>query len=216
MTTRDPHVVLLGDSIFDNHRYVTPGPDVVTQLRAQLPHRSSATLRAVDGAVTAGLGGQLRDIPAEATHLVVSIGGNDALQNADLLTQRVSNSAEALSAFAARLSRFESSYRDAIRRVIARGLPTTVCTIYNGNLDEAQATAARMGVALFNDVILRAALEQQVDVLELRHVCSEPADYANPIEPSVRGGLKIARAIAAIVSAQPTTPRYRRLWGAAV
>jgi lysophospholipase L1-like esterase len=214
MTTRDAHVVLLGDSIFDNHRYVTPGPDVVTQLRAQLSHQSSATLRAVDGAVTAGLSGQLRDIPPDATHLIVSIGGNDALQNADLLTQRVRNSAEALSAFAVRLTRFESSYRDAIGRVLARGVPTTVCTIYNGNLDEAEAPAARMGVALFNDVILRLALEHQVDVLELRHVCSEPADYANPIEPSVRGGLKIARAIAAIVLAQPTNPRHPRLWGA--
>src|SRR4051812_42542033 len=83
MTTHDPHVVLLGDSIFDNHRYVIPGGDVLTQVRAQLPHRATATLRAVDGAVTAGLSAQLRDLPADATHLFVSIGGNDALQNAD-------------------------------------------------------------------------------------------------------------------------------------
>ncbi len=31
------HVVLLGDSIFDNGVYVPGGPDVVTQLRAELP-----------------------------------------------------------------------------------------------------------------------------------------------------------------------------------
>jgi hypothetical protein len=37
--------------------------------------------------------------------------------------------------------------------------------------------------------------------IELRHVCTEPADYANPIEPSVRGGAKIARAIARAVGA---------------
>ncbi|HEX6372708.1 MAG TPA: hypothetical protein VF006_27555 [Longimicrobium sp.] len=33
-----PHVVLLGDSIFDNASYVAGGPDVVTHLRGELPH----------------------------------------------------------------------------------------------------------------------------------------------------------------------------------
>jgi hypothetical protein len=32
------HIVLLGDSIFDNKVYVGSGPDVVHQLREQLPH----------------------------------------------------------------------------------------------------------------------------------------------------------------------------------
>jgi hypothetical protein len=32
-------------------------------------------------------------------------------------------------------------------------------------------------------------------VIDLRLVCTEPADYANPIEPSSRGGEKIAQAI---------------------
>jgi hypothetical protein len=30
-------------------------------------------------------------------------------------------------------------------------------------------------------------------------VCDEPADYANPIEPSAQGGRKIARVIARVV-----------------
>jgi hypothetical protein len=38
-----------------------------------------------------------------------------------------------------------------------------------------------------------AALESQLhDALELRSICTEPADYANAIEPSGQGGLKIA------------------------
>ena len=47
-----PHLVLLGDSIFDNAAYTAGGPDVVTQLRAQLPPGWSATLAAVDGSHT--------------------------------------------------------------------------------------------------------------------------------------------------------------------
>jgi hypothetical protein len=31
------HLVLLGDSVFDNAAYVGGGPDVVAQLRARLP-----------------------------------------------------------------------------------------------------------------------------------------------------------------------------------
>jgi hypothetical protein len=37
-------------------------------------------------------------------------------------------------------------------------------------------------------------------LIDLRLVCNEDADFANPIEPSVRGGAKIATAIAALVA----------------
>jgi hypothetical protein len=45
-------------------------------------------------------------------------------------------------------------------------------------------------------VILRVAFELGIDVVDLRAVCSQPADYANPIEPSGEGGRKIADAVA--------------------
>jgi hypothetical protein len=54
----------------------------------------------------------------------------------------------------------------------------------------------RSGIALFNDCITRAAFCRHVPLIDLRLICTEAADYANPIEPSVRGGAKIARAIA--------------------
>ena len=67
------HVVLLGDSIFDNGAYVRRGePDVVAQLRTKLPRDWKATLCAVDGDVTAGVVRQLNRAPSDATHLVVS------------------------------------------------------------------------------------------------------------------------------------------------
>lgn len=73
------HIVLLGDSIFDNARYVPGGPSVVEHLRRALPAAWRATLLAVDGSVAADVVRQLADLPADATHLVVSAGGNDAL-----------------------------------------------------------------------------------------------------------------------------------------
>ncbi|HEY0493997.1 MAG TPA: SGNH/GDSL hydrolase family protein, partial [Candidatus Dormibacteraeota bacterium] len=73
------HVVLLGDSVFDNAAYVGGGPDVVTQLRQRLPSGWRASLLAVDGSVIASIAQQLARLPADASHLVISVGGNDAL-----------------------------------------------------------------------------------------------------------------------------------------
>jgi hypothetical protein len=210
------HVVLLGDSVFANAAYTHGGPDVLSHLRKILPVPWLATLCAVDGATTTDLPSQLTRVPADASHLVVSIGGNDALQNSDLLSLRVDSSAEALQAFAGRLAPFERAYRSAIRQVVALGHPTVVCSIYNGALEPGRAAIARLGVALFNDVILRTAMQLGLDILELRAVCTEPADYANPIEPSVQGGLKIARAIARVVGATTAgDAQLVRLWGLA-
>ena len=126
------HIILLGDSIFDNKAYTAGEPDVVTHLSQQLPASWRATLRAVDGATTNQLKAQCSHFPSDASHAVVSIGGNDAIMNSDLLDTPVSSSAESLLLFGQRVSLFESQYRAALGRVHALGLPITVCTIYNG------------------------------------------------------------------------------------
>jgi hypothetical protein len=128
--------------------------------------------------------------------VVISIGGNDALLNSDLLGTPVSSTAEALTLFGDRTSRFERAYRAAIEGALAMRRDTTVCTIYNGNLAAREAALARVALMMFNDVILRVAFERGLRVIDLRLVCTEAADYANPIEPSGGGGHKIARAIA--------------------
>jgi hypothetical protein len=190
------HVVLLGDSIFDNAAYTSGEPDVITHLRELLPHGWTATLCAVDGATASGVEGQLRCVPDDATRLVVAIGGNDALANIDLLSMQVSSSAQTLSAFDIRLTAFEKDYRRAIRAIVELHRPVTVCTIYNGALPGDEARLARTALTMFNDVILRTAFSERLDVIELRMVCNQACDYANPIEPSGEGGRKIAAAIA--------------------
>src|SRR5688500_2837812 len=137
------HVVLLGDSIFDNGAYTGGRPDVTTHLRALLPKPWKATLRAVDGATTARLRAQLVGGPNDASHLVVAVGGNDALQNSDLLSTPVVSSAETLWLFSDRLEAFAAAYGAAIDAVVALRLPTIVCTIYNGALEPEEAALAR-------------------------------------------------------------------------
>jgi lysophospholipase L1-like esterase len=198
-----PHVVLLGDSIFDNAAYVRGGPDVVAHLAAALPPGWRATLAAVDGAVIADVPRQLARVPADATHLVVSAGGNDALRHADLLERRAQSSPQVLGWLADARDAFEARYRAMLAAVLARGLPVTPCTVYNGNLGPPADRPASVALAVFNDAILRLAAERGLPALELRLVCTEPADYANPIEPSVRGGAKIARAIVGALGLVP-------------
>jgi hypothetical protein len=203
------HVVLLGDSIFDNAAYVN-GPDVIAQLRSALPGDWNATLLAVDGAVTTDVPRQLARLPDDSTDIVLSVGGNDALGHIGLLERRARNGAEALSWFADVAERFAVRYRGLLERVAERTSPAqsvTVCTIYNGNLEPELAGAATAALAIFNDAIARAARRHGFGVIELRDLFTDAADYANPIEPSIRGGAKIARAIAALVTDVAETAR---------
>jgi len=79
------HVVLLGDSIFDNGAYTSGGPDVVTQLRSLVSVSWTATLLAADGARIDDVARQVERLPSDASHLVLSVGGNDALAHSELL-----------------------------------------------------------------------------------------------------------------------------------
>jgi lysophospholipase L1-like esterase len=206
-----PHVALLGDSIFDNAAYVRGGPDVVTQLRATMPDGWTATLLAVDGDVIDGVARQLARLPADATHLVVSAGGNDALGHSDLLERRANSSPQVLGWLADAAGSFEKRYRRMLDALVARRLPLTLCTIYNGNLGEPTQRLATTALAVFDDVILRLAAERSLDVIELRLVCTESGDYANPIEPSMQGGAKIARAIARALATREAQARGARI-----
>jgi lysophospholipase L1-like esterase len=195
------HVALLGDSIFDNQVYVGSGPDVVHQLRERLPHGWKATLLAVDGDTTQGVPTQLASLPQDATHLIVSAGGNDALMQAGILVQSVVSVAETMCRMADVVAHFEASYRRMLDALLKHDLPTAVCTIYDPRFDEPmQQKVAVAGLCHFNDVILRCAIERGLPVLDLRLICNEYSDYANEIEPGVPGGAKIAAAVARLVT----------------
>lgn len=190
------HVVLLGDSIFDNGAYVAGAPDVVRQLRAALPAGWSASLLAVDGAVTADVGRQLAAVPSDTTLLVISAGGNDALGVSHLLGRPAGTGADAVLTLAQAQAAFAGRYEAMVEAATGLGRPTALCTIYNANFSGDEGTIIRSALALFNDAITRAAFARGLPLIDLRLICSEAADYANPIEPSERGGSKIASAIA--------------------
>lgn len=194
------HIVLLGDSIFDNKAYVSGEPDVVEHLRSMIPEDWQATLKAVDGSVVENVGVQLQRSPENATHFIVSSGGNDVLMNTDILNMKAHSAAEVFNVLADRISDFENNYRAMLETVAGRNIPTAVCTIYNPNFPEpAVQKVAVAALCAFNDAIIRQAILAGVPFLDLRLICSEKDDYANSIEPSSKGGRKIAAKILEVV-----------------
>jgi lysophospholipase L1-like esterase len=194
------HVVLLGDSIFDNGAYVHGCPDVVSQVRARLPQGWTASLLAVDGAVTSDVERQLGQLPADATHLIVSVGGNDALGASGVLAERANSVGGAVERLATARDRFAAAYDRMAAALLQCRVPAALCTIYDANYPEPQGKIIRTALTLFNDVITRAAFSRALPLVDLRLICNAPDDYANPIEPSVVGGDKIAAAIVQTIS----------------
>jgi lysophospholipase L1-like esterase len=199
-----PHLILLGDSIFDNGVYVPGGPDVVRQVRAALPAGWSASLLAADGAVTRSVAGQLARLPADASHLVVSVGGNDALGASHILGAPARTVGEAVAMLAETQDRFTQDYQQMLNGVLATGLPTALCTIYDTPPSAPNHRLIKAALSLFNDRITRAAFARALPLIDLRLICAEEGDYANPIEPSVQGGAKMAAAIAELLTGSAT------------
>ena len=194
------HIVLLGDSVFDNKAYVNGGLDVITHIRRQIPAGWKASLRAVDGSVVENVRKQTIDLPDDVTHLVVSAGGNDAILSAGILQQKVASSAEVLDKVADMAGDFEYHYREMLQEVLSLKKPTAVCTIYYPQIPDAfTQKIAVAALATFNDVIIRLAFLSGFPLIDLRLVCDENSDYANEIEPSEKGGGKIANAIVRLV-----------------
>jgi hypothetical protein len=165
------HIVLLGDSIFDNKYYVDGGLDVVSHLRQQLPAGWKATLRAVDGNVADDVHGQIINLPDDATHLIVSAGGNDALLNAGILQMRATSGAEVFDKLADISGAFEYQYRRMLQAVLNLQKPVAVCTIYYPRIPESFAQKiAVAALSSFNDVIIKQAFLAGLPLIDLRLV----------------------------------------------
>jgi hypothetical protein len=192
------HIVLIGDSIFDNSVYVEEGQDVISHLKSDLGRDHCATLLAFDGAVLNDVSSQLRHVShleLPATHLAVSCGGNDVLALAIALEGPTGNIFAAAQTLADWQADFREQYVRMIDAVQAIGLPVAVCTIYDAVPGLAGAHTACL--ALFNDIIIREAIARRLTILDLRLLCCDAADYSSvsAIEPSGQGGQKIAHAL---------------------
>jgi hypothetical protein len=167
----------------------------------------------MDGATTLSIPRQLKDLTG-VTHLVMSVGGNDALGDVSVLGARVGRVGDGLHVIELIRKKFQTQYIKALEMLCQTGLRAVVCTIYDRVpiLREPQ----RAALACFNDVITREAFLARVPVLDLRLLCREFTDYSkvSPIEPSDKGGNKIALAISQIVTAHDFSRGQSTIYGA--
>ena len=207
-------VALIGDLTLDNGHYVAGEPDVIAVLRTLLPMGWDALLLAKDGNVITDVAEQLRNLPQFATRIVLSVGGNDALRLAGIFSQRVNSVGEALAMLADERDTLAASYRAMLDAVLAHGLPTAICTIYEPAFPDARfRRLASIALAILNDCILREAFVRRLPAIDLRLVSSSDDDFVSVIEPSATGGAKIARAIARLLAEARFTGNCSEVFG---
>ena len=207
------HIVLLGDSIFDNSAYVNAGElDVPNQLKSLVDDDCKVTNLAVDGNVTRHINNQLKKLPADATHLSVSVGGNDGLGHLSIFNESVETMGEALQKMYLIGEGFKSEYSSMVDQVLSYDLPTVFCSIYYPRYDVKSLNRVEHYMStqtnkmvkqqivmaaetIFNDIITYEVFKRKLSMIDLRVLCDKDEDFANPIEPSCIGGLKIAHKI---------------------
>ena len=224
------HIVLLGDSIFDNISYVNSEElDVPNQLRSLVAHRSRVTNLAVDGHKIGHIKNQLNNMPSDTTNLFVSIGGNDGLGHLSIFNSHVNTIGEALQQMYRIGENFKKSYSEMVDLVLSYNIPTAFCSIYyprfdarslnrvqhymsaiqNGREIQEMAMAAE---TIFNDIITYEIFKRKIPLIDLRVLCDDDEDFANPIEPSCIGGMKIAKTISFIADKFDTNRHHREVY----
>jgi hypothetical protein len=190
------HIILLGDSVLDNGAYVPFNLDVTNMLRNRIPDGWKATLLARDGSMINDIIYQLQQLPDDASFLVLSVGGNDALSHADILSQRANSVSEVLLQLADMQDEFRNNYRKMLQNVLNLRLPTLICTIYYPRFPDPQIQKmSKLALSIFNDCIISEAIASRLRLIDLRMIFDDDKDYATPIEPSEKGGEKLAGAI---------------------
>jgi hypothetical protein len=142
--------------------------------------------------------GHVREIPEDATHVVISIEGAWAIEASGLLQGGTHTISEALETLAAAADAFEVVLGGMIAAAQETGLPTLVCTLVPARYTKpAQHRIASTALAIFNDRIMRRAVAARLSIVELRLVCNEDADYASATLLSRAGVRKAANVIRA-------------------
>ena len=191
-------VNLLGDSIIDNKIYVGPHELSVMEHLHNLSDDVINSI-AVDGHTTKDvIHAQLDLLPQYSTHQVLSIGGNDLLQNMYFLKNQERLTAnDVFEQSVGIMAPIKRRYQTIVEKLSLQNSNILLCTVYEGNLLNDPllydiALSSKAMVSMLNDIVYSTANTYNAEVLELRTIFTKPKDYASPIEPSHIGGSKFA------------------------
>ena len=189
------HVVLLGDALLDAYRSIdkTPGNFESSVLPGT---RDDEWKLSVVSAAEVTRMGPAHPLPKDATHAMIFIEGNHAIEQSGLLDQRQDAYGQTLEQLSLAADEFERTLERLIDVAQAARLVTMVCTMFQPNYkDPVRQRAACSALAVFNDRVTKRAAQARVALIDLRLICSDPEDYDKPTQLSKSGLQKAANVI---------------------
>ena len=176
------HIVLLGDSIFQNNNYVPKSKSVEYLLKEKLSIPS--LVLAQDNAIIYDIPKQYNSMPlnlnAKTTNLYISIGGNDLL---NLYEHNNTNN-----------SKLFNMVWEIYKKTILMLLDSTQCNIILTDIyfitDPNYSKYIPM-IKKWNSNLYQFADQHKLNVFKISKILTQPKDFTNSIEPSVIGGNKM-------------------------
>ena len=188
------HVVLLGDALLDAYKSIDKTPGKFED--ALLPGTRDQWKISVVSTAEIERAGPALVLPQNATHAIIFIEGNYAIEQSGLLHGSPDACAQTLDQLSLAADEFERTLERLIHVAQAARLVIMVCTMFRPNYkDPARQRTACAALAVFNDRVTKRAAEARVAVIDLRLICNEDGDYDKPTQLSKSGLQKAANVI---------------------
>ena len=176
------HIVLLGDSIFQNNNYVPKSKSVEYLLKEKLSIPS--LVLAQDNAIIYDIPKQYNSMPlnlnAKTTNLYISIGGNDLL---NLYEHNNTNN-----------SKLFNMVWEIYKKTILMLIDSTQCNIILTDIyfiTDPNYSRYLPIIKKWNANLYRFASKNNFKVFKISEILTQPQDFTNSIEPSSVGGKKM-------------------------
>jgi hypothetical protein len=186
---RTQTIVLLGDSILKNNVYVKKGVD---QFLNDSTDRDVLSL-AQDGAVIGTTYKQLEHIPGDlntnTTVCVLSVGGNNIIEDYIKGSHQIEDNEHLITLF--------DSYKDLVKRLREKMNKAAILLLDIYYPTDEQYKEYYPLIGLWNQ--MQSEFADTGDVVKISKTLTQPRDFVFAIEPSDKGGKKIADSILSAV-----------------
>ncbi|TSA15890.1 MAG: hypothetical protein D4R74_05645 [Betaproteobacteria bacterium] len=188
------HVVLLGDALLEAYGSIDQRPGKFEE--AVLPGTRDQWKLSVISVAEVERAGPSLALPRDATHAMIFIEGNHAIEQSGLLDSRPDTFGQTLEQLALAADEFERTLERLIHVAQAARLVIMVCAMFQPNYkDPVRQRTACAALAVFNDRVTKRAAEARVALIDLRLTCNDPGDYDKPTLLSRSGVQKVANVV---------------------
>jgi hypothetical protein len=182
------NIILLGDSVFKNNRYVSDKNSVESMLDRRIPHLIN---NSQDGSVIVDLYSQMEKIPVSlnvsSTNIFVSSGGNDLINY--FFNKRINNS---------NLYIIDDIFQKYSKFIDSLCVKMDKCNIILLDIyypKSNQYIKYYPLIQIFNNKLYEFSSIKGLVIIQISDSMNEEDDFTHQIEPSIKGGEKIANAI---------------------